>query len=129
MNLDLLTRYLNETDGIILPHQMILMKDKIKKKTPSHYVVDGKTYYVSSWDTCFDMDTTDPYYYIVNAPLKYIVIPDIFVGVTDTFIQMDIQNYIFNSEQSLFYSMLTTNKCFLLTSPKEFYIDRQTLRN
>jgi hypothetical protein len=129
MDMDDIKRYLDQTKGIILPHQMILMKERIKKKTSSHYTVEDKTYYVSSWDTCFEMDTTKPYYYHVNAPLKYIVIPDIFVCLTDTFVKINIQNYVFNSGQSLFYSMIGTSKCFLLTSPKQYYIDRQTLRS
>lgn len=128
-NMDLLKKHLDNTNGIIIPHQMILMKERIKKKTPSHYSFSGETYYVTSWDTCFDMDTTKPFHYRVGAPLKYIVIPDIFVIQTDTFVKMDIQNYVMNSDQSLFYSILATEKCLLLTSPKEFYIDRVNLKN
>lgn len=128
-NFDVLKQYLDETNGFIFPHQMILMKERIKNKTSSHYTFGGNIYYVSSWDTCVDMDTTTPNYYTLNVPLKYIVMPDIFVVFTETFIKTDIKNYIFNSNQSLFYSILATEKSYLLTSPKQFYIDRQTLRN
>jgi hypothetical protein len=127
--MDLLKKYLDNTERIIIPHQMILMKDRIKKKTSNHYSFNGETYYVTSWDTCFDMDTTRPQYYSVKAPLKYIVIPDIFVIQTETFVKMNIQNYVLNSDQSLFYSILATEKCTLLTSPKEFYIDRVHLKS
>ena len=120
---DGLTHMLSEKDVVILPHHLLEIKDYklYSNKNKRHYLCQNKLYYVSSFDTGFDMDE-NPASYTIHTPVKFVKMNQVFATKLDTFMGLEISNYIFDPDQSMFYSLLTTKKCIFLTSPNKFSV-------
>lgn len=116
-------------DKFIVPHQMSELPDEYSytSKNKRHYRVNEKYYYVSSFDPSFDMDNSKTLYYSVKTPVKFVRIKNCFVCRTSAFKELEICDYYFNKWESIFLSLLNTNHCVFLTSPKTFFIEEEPL--
>jgi len=116
-------------DAFVLPHQMmVLQNDNLyTAKNKRHYQYDNKYYYVSSFDPSFDLDARSTLYYTVRSPVKFVRMKNSFACRTTAFKALTFSDYFFDKQESVFLSLLQTEKCLFLTSPKTFYIEEKSV--
>lgn len=114
-------------DTFIVPHQMMMLRDQnaFTQKNKRHYSYDNRYYYVPSFDPSFDMDAKSTLYYTVRSPVKFVRMKNSFVSRTKAFKTMTFSDYYFDKSESVFFSLLSTERCVFLTSPKAFYVEEE----
>lgn len=109
-------------DGIVLPHHMIRISDNgiSKKSNALHYEYNSEIYYVSSFDSAFAMDGENPSFYRVMSPVKFVQMNYVLACSIQAFKALEIMEYTFDPEGSLYYSALDKGKCVHMTSVMSF---------
>ena len=114
-------------DAFILPHQMMALQSEnlYTTKNKRHYRCDDKYYYVSSFDPSFELDARSTLYYTIRSPVRFVRMKNSFACCTSAFKSLTFSDYYFDKTESIFLSLLQTEKCLFLTSPKTFYIEEE----
>lgn len=109
-------------DGIVLPHHLICLSENgIKTKSNEHhYEYEDKVYYVSTFDTGFNMDSHSTLYYRIMSPVKFVQMNHVLACSMETFKSLEMFEYTFDVEGSMFYVALDTGRCVFMTSPMSF---------
>lgn len=118
---------LKSNGAFVLPHQMMSLLDpqSYTRKNRRHYQYDNTAYYVSSFDPSFDMESKSPLYYTVRSPVKFVRMRNSFAGTTSGYKSLVFADYYFDKPESIFFTLLQSEKCVFLTSPKAFYLEQE----
>lgn len=126
---DELTRMLTKNpESFILPHQMMRLEGDhlYTPKNKRHYRLNNDYYYVSSFDPSFELDARSTTYYTIRSPVRFVRMKGSFACRTNSFKSLALSDYYFDKSESVFLSLLQTEKCLFLTSPKVFYIEEES---
>jgi len=113
---------ISKTNAVVFPHHIKPLKQFTGNKRHCKDDNSGESYYVSSFDTGFEMNTSTPTSYKIKCAVKYVKMNHIFASPIKTFKELTVAEYQFDKEGSLFYSLLHSGNCVMLTHPLHFSI-------
>lgn len=117
-------------EHIVLPHQVVQLENErlYTSKNRRHYrLANGRAVYVMTFDPSFDLDSRSTKSYIVRSSIKFVRVKSSFVCRMNVFKTLNISDYYYDKEESIFLSILQAEKALFLTSPQTFYVEELSM--
>lgn len=124
LSFDRMASTIEDAEGAILfPHHLVNLSEHgvTSKSNPHQYQHESTIYYVSTFDTGFDMDKAYPAFYRFMSPVKYAHMNHVMACSVATFQRLEFMEYNFDPDGSVLYASLNSGEpCVFMTSPMAF---------